>query len=80
VSEIDIVKQRARDERALREASEARWLELGGALGEAKGSAELMHDRGTLPDELFWESIGALDGMLTLVDDVIKAIASGLGH
>ncbi len=60
--------------RVLREQSEQRWLELGGALGEAKGSAELMHDRGLLSDELFWEATGALDGMMTLVDDVVQHI------
>lgn len=72
---MDVVKERAEREWALRQASEARWLELGGALGEAKGSAELMHDRDLLSDELFWETIGALDGMLTMVDDVLKEIA-----
>lgn len=65
---------KARTEERLREASEERWAELGGALGEAQASIELLHERGCLSDELFWEALGALGGMFTLADDVLAEL------
>jgi hypothetical protein len=61
-------------EDTLRDQSRTRWLELGGALGEAKASIELIHDRGLLSDDLFWEAIGAVDAMFELVDDITYAL------
>jgi hypothetical protein len=57
-----------------REQTRTRFTEVAGELCEAKGAAELLHERGLLDSGLFLESLRAFDGMVRVLDDLIKAV------
>ena len=61
--------------RTLRDAEED-FIAARSALDQAKGTAENLHDAHPqlLDDETFWESIGAIDGMSGVLDDLITAL------
>jgi hypothetical protein len=50
------------------------FLEAQAALDQAKGTAERLNEAHLLPEDLFWEAIGAIDGMCGMLDDLIKAV------
>ena len=50
------------------------FLAAQSALDAAKGTAERLNKAHLLPEDLFWEAIGAIDGMCGMLDDLIKAV------
>ncbi len=63
-------------ERALDDA-QTRWHEAIAALDLAQREAENLHGAGPqlLPDDLFWEALGAFGGMTSLLKDLIDEVA-----
>lgn len=50
------------------------FLDAQSALDQAKETAERLNEAHLLPEDLFWEAIGAIDGMCGMLDDLIEAV------
>ena len=50
------------------------FLEAQAALDQAQATAERLNEAHLLPEDLFWEAIGAIDGMRGMLDDLIEAV------
>ena len=62
----------AAQERALDDAR-VRWHEAIAALDLAQQQAEHLNEAHLLPEDLFWEALGAFGGMTKMLTDLIEA-------
>lgn len=56
--------------------AEVTFLSAQAALDQAKATAEDLHEVHLLPEDLFWEATGAIDGACGTLDDLIQAVST----